>query len=209
MSEGRQALEAEIRQAWEAGDFDRATTAAVKGYGPEVLGFLAARLRDHAAASDVFSMFCEDFWRGLARFQWRCSVRVWAYTLAQHAANRYAVQAHRRPGRNVPLSQAHAVSKMVERVRTATMEHLKTRIKSRMRELREQLTEEEQTLIILRVDKQMSWTELAEVLAYDGGAPSEAALTKEAARLRKRFQLAKDKLRKLAEADGLIESKQG
>jgi RNA polymerase sigma-70 factor (ECF subfamily) len=204
MTTDREKLEASIREAADADNHDRAATLAIDGYGPEILGFLVARMRDQTAASDIFAIFCEDIWKGLPKFQWRCTARVWAYTLARHAANRFSVQAYRKHDRNVPLSQANILSQLVDQVRSTTMPHLKTAVKSRMRELREQLPKEDQTVLILRVDKKMSWNDLAEVMAFDGEAPDEAALKKEAARLRKRFQLAKEQLRKLAEADGLI-----
>jgi hypothetical protein len=40
----------------------------------------------------------------------------------------------------------------------------------------------------------------------DEAAPSDEQLATEAARLRKRFQLAKEKLREMAEKEGLLES---
>lgn len=60
----REALEERIRGALARGDFEGAATLAIRGYGPEIFGFLAARLRDETSARDAFSMFTEDFWRG-------------------------------------------------------------------------------------------------------------------------------------------------
>jgi RNA polymerase sigma-70 factor, ECF subfamily len=48
----------------------------------------------------------------------------------------------------------------------------------------------------------MSWNEIARVLLT--GEPSSEAVTREAARLRKRFQLVKDDLRARAREVGLI-----
>jgi RNA polymerase sigma-70 factor (ECF subfamily) len=203
VSDERERVEKAARAACDAGEVDRATTALIEAYGPEILGFLVARLRDPGAGGDAFSMFCEDLWRGLARFEWRCSARVWSYTLARNAANRYAVQPHRRAERNVALSKAGALGEVVEQVRSSTLAHLRTTNKSRMRQLREQLEPEEQTILMLRVDKELSWLELARVMA-DEAEPDDATLEREAARLRKRFQLVKGKLRKLAEAAGLL-----
>lgn len=204
MREQRQELEGAIRAACDAGDHDGATTVAIESYGPEIIGFLVARLRSEAEASEVFAQFCEDFWLGLPRFEWRCTARVWAYTLARHAANRHASAAHRRPARNIPLSGVGPISGLAAQIRSTTLPHLRTEVKSKMRALREQLSQEDQTLLILRVDKGLSWREIAEVTLYEGQPASEALITKEAARLRKRFQLAKDRLRKLAEAEGLV-----
>lgn len=204
MSEPRPEIEQLVRSACERRDFDDAATVAVREYGPEILGVLAARLRSQSDASEVFSQFCEDFWRGLPDFRWQCSVRVWAYTLSRHAAVRYLKAAHRRPGRNVPLSQHPAFEQVVQDVRTTTAAHLKTENRSRMQKLREQLSDADQELLILRVDKQMSFREIAIVVAEQAPGGDAGALERAAARLRKRFQLAKDKLRRLAERDGLV-----
>jgi RNA polymerase sigma-70 factor (ECF subfamily) len=72
-----------------------------------------------------------------------------------------------------------------------------------MRELRERLPMEDQQILILRVGRNLSWPEIAMVLAEDGLRSSSEELTREAARLRKRFQLAKDRLRAMAREEGL------
>jgi RNA polymerase sigma-70 factor (ECF subfamily) len=77
-----------------------------------------------------------------------------------------------------------------------------------MAALREQLPELERELLILRVNRQLAWLEIARIMTE---ATTEAALNftdaelqTEAARLRKRFQKAKEKLRQLAEQAGLL-----
>lgn len=72
-------------------------------------------------------------------------------------------------------------------------------MKASIRRLREQLSKEEQSLLILRVDRGLDWQDLAPIWAGD----REDDLAKEAARLRKRFQRTKAKLRRLAEEAGL------
>ena len=72
-----------------------------------------------------------------------------------------------------------------------------------MAQLREELPAEDQALLILRVDKQLDWNELAQVLSEDELAGD--ALRRESARLRKRFQMIKERLRKRAEEEGLLE----
>lgn len=190
-----------MREAWERGAFDRVATLAFERYGPELLGVLAARLRSHTDAAEVFSMFAEDLWRGLPGFQWRCSLRAWAHRLARNAAVRYATR-DARPRRNIPLSQAPEVWELVDRVRTTTLVYLRTEVKSELRQLREALSDDDQTLLILRVDKDMDWRDIAAAMADDD--LDDAALGREAARLRKRFQLAKERLRQLAQERGLL-----
>ena len=83
----------------------------------------------------------------------------------------------------------------------------RTETKTRLQALRDALPEEDRMLLVLRMDRQLAWNELARVLAEaDGDVPlDDAALAKEAARLRKRFQLVKDRLREQAKKEGLIE----
>ena len=205
VSEQSTTIEDRIRLAHDAQDFDEAITILLRGYGPEILGFLVARLRDENAGSEAFSIFCEDLLRGLPKFAWRASARAWAYAIARNAANRWATAPHRRAERNVALSQAGALGDVAEKVRTTTLLHLRSEVKDRFTQLREQLSQEDQTVLILRVDKKMSWSDLASVLLYaDDAVEDEAALKREAARVRKRFQLIKEKLRKLAQAEGLL-----
>jgi len=67
----------------------------------------------------------------------------------------------------------------------------------RLARLRASLEPEERTLLILRLDREMSWNEVAEVLSVEGGPVDAAAV-------RKRFERVKDKLAKLAKKQGLI-----
>jgi RNA polymerase sigma-70 factor (ECF subfamily) len=197
----RDALEQRIRAYGEAGDRKLVATAIIEGYGHEVLGFLIAHLRDRDAASEVFSQFTEDLWRGLESFRWECSARVWSYTLARHAASRYLKASRGRRRRQVSLSRVGPLSEIEARVRTATLTGART-TGSRGRlvaELRQSLPADDQTLLILRVSRKLGWKEIAQVMVYEGKEVEDAVLEKEAVRLRKRYQLAKDKLRRMVE----------
>lgn len=200
----REEIEQAVRTACDAGDYDEAATAALKGYGPEILGFLVSRLNNEGAAGDAFSLFSEDLWKGLPRFEWRSTVRVWAYTLARHAAARWAKRQKGAGKRRVPLSRVGRASQIAAQVRDSTLPYLRTQVKSRMRALYDRLPEEDQTVLTLRLDKQLSFRDIAEIMLYDGERAQDAAIAKESARLRKRFQLAKERLRKLAEQEGLL-----
>jgi RNA polymerase sigma-70 factor (ECF subfamily) len=192
-------LEEQIRGLLDKGDLHGAATEAVEGYGPEVLGFLATLVRDPRDASEVFSQTCEDLWTGLARFQGRSSMRTWLYTLARHAAARFRRAPHRRPGRRASLSEA---SGLAESVRMATLRYLRTDVKDRFAQIRDSLDERDRTLLVLRVDRGMAWKEIATVLSPED--ESDEMLDREAARLRKRFQLVKDQIRVRARQAGLL-----
>jgi RNA polymerase sigma-70 factor (ECF subfamily) len=192
----RAEVEARIRAAWDRGDHKVATHLIIEGYGPEILGFLVALVHDSTDADDVFATFCEDVWRGIAGFGWRCSARCWSYTLARHAAFRFLRS--RQTNRRVPLSSAPDVE---DRLRTTTALHARSEVKSEMRRLREELPIDEQAILILRVDKDLSWEEVARVLD-DGESDSDMA--RSTVRVRKRFQLVKNKLRRMAQEAGLL-----
>jgi DNA-directed RNA polymerase specialized sigma24 family protein len=120
--------------------------------------------------------------------------------LARHAAAK--VREARRTGRTVSLSEA-PVSAVAAEVRESTSGYLRTEVKQRVRRLREQLDPDDQALLVLRVDKDLGWRDIAIVLA--GPDVGEAELARHAARLRKRFERVKAQLRTLASA-GTAES---
>ena len=72
--------------------------------------------------------------------------------------------------------------------------------------IRAALDDDERALLVLRVDRQMSWNDVARVMASDDDGDSDGQLAKVAARLRKRFQSVKETIRKRAIATGLIQS---
>jgi len=194
-----------MREACRAKQLDVAARVALEAYGDEVLSFLSARLPSQSDAREVFSMFAEDLWSGLPQFEWRCSARTWLYALARNAAARYLTTPAHRAARNLPLSELHSVSMLVERLRSATHVYQQTDTKDRFRQLRAQLSGEEQTLLILRVDRGMSFRDLAVAMSGDANLDDDA-VRKEAARLRKTFERVKLELRELAEREGLLSS---
>jgi RNA polymerase sigma-70 factor (ECF subfamily) len=196
----RELIERPIREACQRADFEGAARSALHLYGRELLGYLIARLGEQRG-NDLFSEWLEDFWRGLPSFAWRCTLRGWLYTLARHAI----VHEFRGVKRRCETGfQTGAVFEVVAAIRTETALHLQTAMKSRLRELRERLSDDEQTLLILRVDRDLSWRELAAVMSEQGESTCEQDLDRMATRLRQRFQSAKARLRQLAEDEGLL-----
>ena len=182
--------------------YDQATTLLLRTYGPQLFGFIRAQLGAEEAADDAYSLFAVDVWRGMAGFRRQCSFRAWAYTLARNAARRHLdrnVRARRAEG----WLELERVPELAEVVRSATAPILLTITKDRFARLRERLTPEDQTLLILRVDKNLEFAEIAVVFL---GTPQDAKqVARESARLRQRFKQLKANLRKLAEEEGLLE----
>lgn len=200
----RERLERDLRSLCERGDFAGAATTAIRGFGPEIYGFLVGFHRTEQDAADVFSTVTERLWRGLPAFDWACSFRTWAYTIARNASSTHQEDAQRRAREHVPLSEVSEVSRLAEQVRTETATHLRTETKSRVAALRESLTADERLLLSLRVDRELDWNDLVRVL-HDGGEPlADDAIRRESAKMRQRFQSLKAKLGELARREGLL-----
>lgn len=200
--EDRVVVEGTVRAAVAQGDVDGAADIVVRRFGPEILGFLYSVTRDEGLAGDSFSVFCEDVWKGLGKFRFESSLRTWLFTLARNAASRTARAPQRK--REVPVEGGSAIDHVVQEVRASTMRYLKTEVKDSVRKLREALSPDDQTLLVLRIDKKLEWDEIARVMLDEGEDPTPAAHKKKAATLRKRFERVKERLRELATADGLL-----
>jgi RNA polymerase sigma-70 factor, ECF subfamily len=194
-------MDAELRALVEGGDLPGAATRFMQQHGGDILAFLAVRFQNRSDASEVFSTFTEDFWRGLEEFQWRTSLRSWAYTVARNAANRYLRSRSRARAHLVHLDRTPDCP---QAPRSVTAPYLRTEVKRRMRVLRDQLPVEDQTLLVLRIDKGLSWSELAVIMSGEGEALSEADTARWAARLRQRFTTVKRRLLALAREEGLV-----
>jgi RNA polymerase sigma-70 factor (ECF subfamily) len=188
-------LEDRIRAAWAAQDWPRAATAAIEGYGPEILRYLMSLIRDEAAAGDAFSQFCENVWVGLPGFRGESTFRVWAYVLARHAWFRLLRDPHRKRERRLAISDVPSVELVANNVRTRTVEYLRTETKHKVDALRAKLEPDDQALLILRVNRKLEWNDIARALADPDDALDDKELAKRAAALRKRFQRIKDELR--------------
>jgi RNA polymerase sigma-70 factor, ECF subfamily len=199
MSVDRSVSEEEIQAALSARDHERAAVLTLRRYGDELLGYLVAQLRDVEQAREVFSVFAEDLWQALPQLALRTTMRAYCYALARNAARRYLDRDLRKQRRGVPLSAAAVMSGLQLPERTRTAPFALTENRDRIAALRERLDAEERELLTLRVDRGLSWSEIAETLAGPG-----EDLTRVAARLRKRFQLVKEKLAVWAREAGIV-----
>jgi len=187
----------EILDRCERGDYEDAATFGLRHYGDEILGYLVGVARDGSIADEAFSVFCEHLWRGLPGFRGDASFRTWAYTLARHALHRVRRDPSRGSARNVPLSCSPELDAMVESLRMTSLLHRQRR-RDELTQLRRQLDVDDQTLIILRVDRGLSWSEIAKIMLDGEDAESESARVK----LRKRFQRATTSLKQLVDRQG-------
>ena len=192
-------LDATVRGLLESGDLDGAATRALEHYGPELYGFLRAIARDDDLASDAFALGSEQLWRNLARFRWEASLRTWTYQLFRHALYQVRSDPRRRPDRNLPLSIVNSIANVH---RSVTAPYQRTEVKESLRALREALDPLDHEILVLRLDRAMSWKDIARALGEAGD--SDALVEQRAAAFRKRFERAKAQLRELAVKHGLL-----
>ncbi len=196
-------IEATTQRAWQQGDFKAVATAVFDAYGAELYSFLAARFHGNTShADEAFSDFSEDFWKALPKFEWRCSMRAWCYKLARSAASRLRRAPGNRRDRRVPLSSVPWLDDVVQQTRTTTQPHLRTDVKDEFQKLRDKLGPEDQDLLILRVDRDLSWRDVAHaMLAMDA---DDEHVRKTEALLRQRFVEVKKRLKRFAIEAGLL-----
>jgi RNA polymerase sigma-70 factor (ECF subfamily) len=188
-----QEVEARVAEAVARGDCQAGATALIQGYGPQVLGYLRSVIRDDEEADDAFALFAENVWKGLPGWEGRSSARAWAYRVAWNAASRQFRDPWHRRRKQLASSVA---SRLAAVVMTSSRRDL-DRQQGELEQLRSTLTREEQSLLVLRVDRDLPWQEVAVAL----GAPDDAA---GCAALRKRFERLKEKLAGVARSRGLI-----
>ena len=179
-----------VRSLLAAGETGAAVTLVLRELGPEVLGFLSGVLGD-TDADEVFSVLSERLWRSLDGFQGRCSLRTWTYVLARREIGRFRKRTRRHEEGRVPISQLQDVLAVA---RTRTGATLATDKRRQLTALRDALPIEDRTLLILRVDRKLAWDEIALAFADAPEALGDDDRKREAARLRKRFQLIKQRL---------------
>jgi RNA polymerase sigma-70 factor, ECF subfamily len=180
-----------VRTLITAGDVAQAATLSLREYATEIFGFLAALVGERDA-DEVFSAFSERLWRALKDFEGRCSVRTWCYVLARRELGRFLRGARRRANRVVPIS---GYEEVLEAARTASRSTFATTKRQKLAKLRDVLPKDDRTLLILRIDRNLAWDEIALAFADTPEALGADDRKREAARLRKRFQLIKDRLK--------------
>lgn len=166
----------------------------VHRYGPQIYGFLRAS-HGSVAADEIFGIFMESVARSFAtagqhaKFRHQASERTWAYALARTATLRYLRTESRRRALFTPMENHPSVLELDNHAPSSTS------LQSRAEALRAQLSAEERELLILRVDRGFRFREIASIL--EPSIP-ESEIVKAEARLRKRFETVRRRLRALA-----------
>ena len=162
-------------------------------FGPEIFGFLTALHPPPGDARLVFEKFSERLSRRLPTFDWTCSLRTWAYKQARQTSLDF------RPGTEPTVELEGGVSRVIGQVLRATGVVHSPEVDSN----RAALTPDERVLILLRVDKKLTWDDLVVVL-HDDVPPDEQARAAAVATLKSQFRIAKDKLVAVAATMGIV-----
>lgn len=186
------AVDDEVLERLRGGAREEALRLALGAYGPGVLGYLENVLGDADDARDVFQIFAEDLWEWLPGYRGG-SLRAAAYRIGRHAAARFRREAWRRRRERMRTTMASRIAASI----ASPESRLASKPGDRLALLRAALDPDERTLLILRLDRELPWSEVAEVLSEDGDPVDSAAV-------RKRFERVKEKLAKLAKAQGLL-----
>jgi RNA polymerase sigma-70 factor (ECF subfamily) len=184
-----------IRTHLDRGEASAAVDATMRAYGPEILGLLTAVLNEPKDADDVFSRLGESVSREISRFAWDYPLRTWCYRLACLESARYrAAESRRFVG--VGAKEIELRSAWVDRVDSEGRQALEP-----FTRLRSALQPRDRELLVLRVDRDLAWEDLARVFVTDGA--SAFALAEEVVRLQGQFRWIKWKLAREAKVNGL------
>lgn len=193
------AVEQDIRRLAADGKHDQAVQLALEKYGPGLRKWVES-LTGAAAADEVYAVFNEDLWKGFARFRWESSFQTWAYRLARNAAYRQ-LKARQR---EVLLGDS-ALMNVPHDAPSRTVPWLRSALQSGFSKLREQLNAEDQLLILLRVEREMSWLDIAQILNASEDDLDPALLKRRAGQLRQHFKRLRERLRAIAGEQGLLD----
>ena len=185
------ALDLRVHDLLAAGDPDGAATVALEELGPHILGWLRA-LHGPDDGDEVFADFAERLWKGLPAFRGESPLRAWAYRIAWNASHNFRDDAWRRRRQRLATSAASLLADRLTRSVGAP------RPDARLARLRELLAPEDHALLVLRLDREMAWEEIAGVLSAEGTPVSAAAL-------RKRYERVKERLARSARDEGLLD----
>lgn len=174
----------------ERASFVNATNLILDHYGPELRAFLSSRTNNRMSMEEVYSVVSEDVWKGLPRFRFQGQVRSWIYVLARNALSRHFKRRQRWRSRHVAAELDEYQAE--ERLSVAGQLDRSTELAPLLSEL----PEADRHLLECRLVHAMPWRDIA----LQAGKTSDAEITRESARLRKRYQILVQGLRERAAA---------
>jgi RNA polymerase sigma-70 factor, ECF subfamily len=196
----RERLEEEIHDLCRRGELHLAVDRIIRGYGQDIRKMMNSVLPDDERAQDAFGLFSERLLKSLKDFRWESTLRTWAYRMARNACLKQVTVAS---VRELAVTRS-ALPEHSMRQRTTTNPWQRTDVKERFRALRKGLEPQDQKLLALRLDQNLSWQEVARAMATPEEPLLGDALTRRATAMRQQYQRIKARLRTLAIQEGLV-----
>ena len=165
-----------IREALERGDPREAAAALASAYGHELHGWLTASY-GAADASEIYGDVMLRVSAAISGFRGDSAARTWLYQVARNEARQALRRRRRTRAVFTPLDRHPSAEE-----RPASEGQREDR-DARVAALRARLSEEDRSLLVLRIDRGFSYREIASMAAT--GA-DDAAPERGAARLRRR-----------------------
>ncbi len=195
-------LEQRVAAYLDGGAWNEAVEAIITAHGPRLRGFIRAVVMDRVVADEVWAEMTYDVYRGVGSWDRTRPLLHWCWGIARNACRRHA-RARRRhmrgPAPGTPPRWAFSTSAAI---RTPTPVWQTTPARDALDALRATITPDERALLVLRVDKQLSWRDIALVMHAEHSP--RGSLTRREAALRKRFERLLVRLRALARQRGLL-----
>ncbi|HET6332646.1 MAG TPA: hypothetical protein VFG30_05505 [Polyangiales bacterium] len=201
----QQKLDDEVGACLREGDIEGAAARVLSGCGPCVRGYLRVALGEDRLVRDAFSAFSEAVWQRIRRYRGEPRLIVWTHRLAYVAAKeRRETSRLRKPA---ATRKSRPASRDLSRTRAATLEPLGAAEDAEL--MRRELSLEEQTLLTLRIDRQLEWQDIAWVLGQRAGGGGRAGRAGRAgneagSQIARRYERLVARLHSTAIARGLI-----
>lgn len=174
-----------------AQDYDGAIEAILELYGARVFRMIVGVLRDETEAQDAFQAFSIEVWQSLPSFRGDSRVYTWTYTIARRTVSK---QLRNGTSREERLHTEQERELAARWTRTATAQWRKTESRHKLQQLLDELDPDDRTLVMLRIGEAMPWDQVATIVSDDEPLDADV-LKKESARLRKRFERVKTRLK--------------
>jgi DNA-directed RNA polymerase specialized sigma24 family protein len=184
------ALEQRVRRLAAEGRVGRAAGRVLKAHGSELFGFLVAVLDNYRGAAHVYADAAKAMERALAGARWTCSLRTLAYSVVRRELARHLRANAAR------LGEGPAEIDDAEK----TLSCRPVALSMAVARLRGRLADEDRELLILRVDRQLEWEDIA-ISSLGWDAPRDA-LAKEVERVVARMDEIRKQLAEVAVAYG-------
>lgn len=175
----------------------RSLHALIRRYAAEMRAFLRSRTASRQSMEEVYAVFTEDVWKGLPSVRSDKHMRSWLYVVARNALSRH-VRFKRRWRLRHTFSGLDSLPAEVRQSYGTRQGNL-----AQLTPLLAELNAADRALLDQRLVKSLAWREIALESARAAGDTSEEFVTRESARLRKRYQLLLLSLRQRADIGNL------